>query len=318
MSPHYRHTQVGWIILGVAAAILAFVWSRLPPEAAAAALFPLLLDHRPHRARLQRPDRRGGCRGDPPALRDRPGSQADSARRSEGLAGRPQPLVHRVGDPPGAGLRALERVGTGRGGARSRQRPALPRRDGRAGRARGGPRAREGRGPGVAAAAPRRAARGLAPRVRLEAARRGARPDPGGGGRALLVPGAAPARHRAAGRPGGREPFLREGVPGFRRHRHLAGADPPPRPPEDQRLCRRAARCGATSGSRGWETGASTSRRASRRTSWCVCARASSSSTSASRRGRGRSTTRWPERGPTAWLRPRRSVSPPAPRASRS
>ena len=43
MSPHYRHTQVGWIILGVAAAILAFVWSRLPPEAAAAARFPLLL-----------------------------------------------------------------------------------------------------------------------------------------------------------------------------------------------------------------------------------------------------------------------------------
>jgi hypothetical protein len=43
MSPHYRHTQVGWMILGVVAAILAFVWSRLPPEAAAAALFPLLL-----------------------------------------------------------------------------------------------------------------------------------------------------------------------------------------------------------------------------------------------------------------------------------
>ena len=43
MSPHYRHTQVGWVILGVVAAILAFVWSRLPPEAAAAALLPLLL-----------------------------------------------------------------------------------------------------------------------------------------------------------------------------------------------------------------------------------------------------------------------------------
>ena len=42
-GPHYRHTQVGWVILGVAAAILAFVWSRLPPEAAAAARFPLLL-----------------------------------------------------------------------------------------------------------------------------------------------------------------------------------------------------------------------------------------------------------------------------------
>jgi hypothetical protein len=43
MSPHYRHTQVGWVILGVMAAILAFVWSRLPPEAVAAAAFPLAL-----------------------------------------------------------------------------------------------------------------------------------------------------------------------------------------------------------------------------------------------------------------------------------
>jgi hypothetical protein len=43
MNPHYRHTQVGWVILGIAGAILAFVWSRLPPEAAAAAFFPLLL-----------------------------------------------------------------------------------------------------------------------------------------------------------------------------------------------------------------------------------------------------------------------------------
>jgi len=43
MRPHYRHTQVGWVILGVLAAILAFVWSRLPPEVAAAAGFPLLL-----------------------------------------------------------------------------------------------------------------------------------------------------------------------------------------------------------------------------------------------------------------------------------
>ena len=43
MGPQYRHTQIGWVILGVVAAILAFVWSRLPPEAAAAAGFPLLL-----------------------------------------------------------------------------------------------------------------------------------------------------------------------------------------------------------------------------------------------------------------------------------
>jgi hypothetical protein len=43
MSPHYRHTQVGWIILGLTAAILTFVWSRLPPEVAVAARFPLLL-----------------------------------------------------------------------------------------------------------------------------------------------------------------------------------------------------------------------------------------------------------------------------------
>ena len=111
MSPHYRHTQVGWVILGVVAAILAFVWSRLPPEAAAAARLPPAARHRPHPARLQRPDRRGGRRGDPPAVRDRPRAQAHPARRGEGLAGGPQPLVHRVGDPPGAGLRAVERVG---------------------------------------------------------------------------------------------------------------------------------------------------------------------------------------------------------------
>jgi hypothetical protein len=43
MSPHYRHTQIGWVILGVMAAILAFVWWRLPSDAAAAAGFPLLL-----------------------------------------------------------------------------------------------------------------------------------------------------------------------------------------------------------------------------------------------------------------------------------
>jgi hypothetical protein len=43
MGAHYRHTQVGWVILGVTAAVLALVWARLPPEAAAAARFPLLL-----------------------------------------------------------------------------------------------------------------------------------------------------------------------------------------------------------------------------------------------------------------------------------
>jgi hypothetical protein len=43
LEPLYRHTQIGWVILGVMAAILAFVWSRLPPEAAGAAGFPLLL-----------------------------------------------------------------------------------------------------------------------------------------------------------------------------------------------------------------------------------------------------------------------------------
>lgn len=43
MSAHYRHTQVGWIILGVLAALLALVWASLPPEVAAAARFPLLL-----------------------------------------------------------------------------------------------------------------------------------------------------------------------------------------------------------------------------------------------------------------------------------
>lgn len=33
MEPHYRHTQVGWVILGVAAAVVALGWSTLPPGA---------------------------------------------------------------------------------------------------------------------------------------------------------------------------------------------------------------------------------------------------------------------------------------------
>ena len=40
---HYRHTQVGWVILGVAAAVGAMVWTRLPVGAAAAASIPLLI-----------------------------------------------------------------------------------------------------------------------------------------------------------------------------------------------------------------------------------------------------------------------------------
>jgi hypothetical protein len=43
MSTHYRHTQVGWAILGFAGAIVAFVWAGLPAEAAVAARLPLLL-----------------------------------------------------------------------------------------------------------------------------------------------------------------------------------------------------------------------------------------------------------------------------------
>jgi hypothetical protein len=43
MNTHYRHTQVGWVILGVAAAVVALGWAGLPPEAAAAARVPVLL-----------------------------------------------------------------------------------------------------------------------------------------------------------------------------------------------------------------------------------------------------------------------------------
>jgi hypothetical protein len=43
MTAHYRHTQVGWVILGAAAAIVALGWGGLPEEAAAAARVPLLL-----------------------------------------------------------------------------------------------------------------------------------------------------------------------------------------------------------------------------------------------------------------------------------
>jgi hypothetical protein len=43
MNTHYRHTQVGWVMLGAAAAAVALGWAGLPPEAAAAARVPLLL-----------------------------------------------------------------------------------------------------------------------------------------------------------------------------------------------------------------------------------------------------------------------------------
>jgi hypothetical protein len=40
---YYRHTQVGWVILGVTAVIGAVVWTRLPAEATSAAAIPLLI-----------------------------------------------------------------------------------------------------------------------------------------------------------------------------------------------------------------------------------------------------------------------------------
>jgi len=43
MNTHYRHTQVGWVMLGAAAAAVALGWAGLPPAAAAAARVPLLL-----------------------------------------------------------------------------------------------------------------------------------------------------------------------------------------------------------------------------------------------------------------------------------
>jgi hypothetical protein len=43
MSAHYRHTQVGWAVLALAAPLVAFLWMRLAPLAAAAAFVPLLL-----------------------------------------------------------------------------------------------------------------------------------------------------------------------------------------------------------------------------------------------------------------------------------
>lgn len=43
MSAHYRHTQVGWVMLVAAAAAVALGWGALPPEAAVAVRIPLLL-----------------------------------------------------------------------------------------------------------------------------------------------------------------------------------------------------------------------------------------------------------------------------------
>jgi hypothetical protein len=43
VSTHYRHTQVGWVILALLAALALFFWRGLPREAAAAARLPFLV-----------------------------------------------------------------------------------------------------------------------------------------------------------------------------------------------------------------------------------------------------------------------------------
>jgi len=43
MDAHYRHTQVGWVMLVAAAAAVALGWGALPPEAAAPVRLPMLL-----------------------------------------------------------------------------------------------------------------------------------------------------------------------------------------------------------------------------------------------------------------------------------
>jgi len=43
MSTHYRHTQIGWAILGSMAVVAAFVLTQMPPTAAGIAFAPLLM-----------------------------------------------------------------------------------------------------------------------------------------------------------------------------------------------------------------------------------------------------------------------------------
>jgi len=43
MNVHYRHTQVGWVMIVAAAAAVALGWGAVPPEAAVAVRVPLLL-----------------------------------------------------------------------------------------------------------------------------------------------------------------------------------------------------------------------------------------------------------------------------------
>jgi len=43
MNVHYRHTQVGWVMIVAAAAAVALGWGAFPPEAAVAVRVPLLL-----------------------------------------------------------------------------------------------------------------------------------------------------------------------------------------------------------------------------------------------------------------------------------
>jgi hypothetical protein len=43
MDAHYRHTQVGWVVIVAAAAAVALGWGAFPPEAAVTVRLPLLL-----------------------------------------------------------------------------------------------------------------------------------------------------------------------------------------------------------------------------------------------------------------------------------
>ncbi len=145
LSAHYRHTQIGWVILGVVAG------SRPPGDSPAArgrdrgsrgpaprgpgARGPAVLD----------PDRRGRRRGHPSAVRNRSRPKAHPARRGPGVAGGAESLVLRLGDPPGT---AAASSGTSR--ATTRWSWCWPTGDasasGRTSRRRWSPRSR---GPGV-------------------------------------------------------------------------------------------------------------------------------------------------------------------------
>ena len=303
MNAHYQHTQVGWVTLGAAAAVVALAWATLPegapvvPLLAIAAAIALLfgtltveVDHEAVRLRFGI----GLVRKRIPLAR----VQAWDVVRNPVYAG--------WGIHGGPGFVVWNVSGSAASSRPRRDAEALPHRHGRARGARGRHREAEG---------------GVSPPMNastLWRASSGPAPSPCGGSSGSRswgsgapswcgsVPGPGPPAGgpRGAGGASRRDPVLRRVLCGGRHRLDLARAAAAAHPRAHERLCRRRLAAGLVPG-----PGVGKRAPLRRRGHGAVRGRApagrvSSSSTSASPSGRSRSTAilarLWPDRVPAA------------------